>query len=544
MENNNILARGRQALKDKAWSDAYSLLSEAEENSSLEPEDLERLSKAAYLIGREEECVDIWSRAEKKFRKGGRIQQAAYAAFWIGMILANRGDHAQAGGWFTRAGRLLEEVDGECPEQGFLMIPQALQHLRGGETDEARELFERAAEIGDRTGSTDLLTLGRLGLGQTLVFQNKFEEGTSLFDEAMVSVVSDEISPIVAGIVYCAVIDTCHKIYDLRRAQEWTTALSRWCDSQPDLIPYRGQCMVRRAELMQLHGEWPEALKEARKACELSRKSSPPAGGGAFYRRAELYRLRGEFSKAEEMYMKASEEGRKPQPGMALMRLAQGRVDAAVASIRTAEEDARDRNTRSRILPAYVTIMLAADDPEAAEESARELSEIALELKAPYLRALANRAEGHVLMAREDHRAALNKLRDAWSALNKMEASYESARTRVLIGLACRKLGDGDTAKLELKAAQRLFRELGAEPDMNRVASIIGESSEKSGHGLTPRELEVLKLLATGKTNKAIASELYISERTVDRHVSNILGKLDLPSRAAATAYAFKHDLT
>jgi hypothetical protein len=206
-------------------------------------------------------------------------KQAAYSAFWIGMILFNQGEHAQGGGWMARAGRLIDEYEQECAEKGFLLIPKGLQQLRQGNGEAAYELFSTAAEIGNRFDNPDLITLGRLGSGQALIRQNKITEGTTLLDEAMVGVVSDKISPIIAGIVYCAVIETCQKIYDLQRAQEWTEALSRWCDSQPDLIPYRGQCLVRRAEIMQLHGKWPDAMVEVQRACQLSRASTPPAGG-------------------------------------------------------------------------------------------------------------------------------------------------------------------------------------------------------------------------------------------------------------------------
>ncbi len=543
MTTTNTLARGREAFRHQAWADAYTILSSAKDETALTPPDLELFAQSAYLTGEESECIRIWTEAHHEYLNHDDIRKAAQSAFWIGMILFNRGERAQGSGWIARAGRLIEDYQEDCVESGFLLIPEALQYLRKGKPEVAYKLFSQAVEIGVRFDDLNLITFGRLGSGQALIRQNQIEEGTALFDEVMVAVVTDEISPIVAGIVYCAVIDTCQKIYDLRRAREWTKALSRWCDSQPDLIPYRGQCLVRRAEIMQLHGNWPQAMTEIEQACQLSKTSSPPATGEAFYRQAELHRLQGKFSKAEEAYQQASKWGKNPQPGLALLRLAQGRIEAAKSAIRPVMDEDQDRMSRSIILPAYIEIMLAAEELHSAEESANELSDIATELGASLLHAIALRAEGKILLANAKPGAALKKLRWSWSLLKKIEALYESACTQVLIGLACRELGDEDTAQMEIQTAIQIFKQLGAEPDFANADSLIPTNPPEETHGLTPRELEVLGLVATGKTNKAIANELFISERTVDRHVSNILGKLQVSSRSAATAYAYKHNL-
>jgi ATP/maltotriose-dependent transcriptional regulator MalT len=543
MSESNTLKRGQKAYRQRAWGDAYAFLSSADGRLSLDAEDLELLAQAAYLVGKEADCTDTWARAHQKFLDQGHIKRAACSAFWLGMVLFNQGEHAQGSGWMARAGRLIEEYPRECEESGFLLIPQGLQYLRKGDGETARELFQQAAEIGKRFNNADLVTLGRLGQGQALIHQQNITQGTTLFDEVMVAVISDELSPIVAGIVYCAVIDSCQKIYDLQRAQEWTEALSRWCEAQPDLIPYRGQCLVRRAEIMQIHGDWPNAMAEIQRACQLSNSSSPPAPGEAYYMQAELYRLQGKFSEAEEAYQQASKWGRNPQPGLAMLRLAQGQVDAAKTAIRHAADEAPNWMARSKILPAAVEIMLAANELQSAEESAGELDSIADTFGALFLRALALQAQGRVMLVNAKPGSALKKLRQSWTLLKKMEASYESARTQLLVGLACRKLGDESTAVMELGAARRVFQQLGAEPDVARVDSLIRKAKAGNTHGLTSREMEVLRILATGKTNKDIANELFISERTVDRHVSNILGKLNVESRAAATAYAYQHDL-
>ncbi len=547
MSTDSTLDRGREAFRRRAWAEAFRLLEVADRESSLEPDDLERLATAAYLAGRDAESVEAWARAHQEHLIRGEVERAARAAFWLAFGLMSKGDRARAGGWLGRAGRLLDRHDRECVEQGYLLLPAALGSLGAGEAAEAHEAFQRAATIGVRFADSDLETLGRLGQGQALIRLGEVEEGVALLDEAMAAVEAGELSPVVSGTVYCAVIETCQEIFDLRRAAEWTEALTQWCESQPELVPYRGQCLVRRAEILQLRGEWPNAREEARRACErLSEPPGEPAAGAAFYQRGELLRLAGEFASAEEAYREAARWGRKPQPGLALLRLAQGRVRAAVAAIRRVMEEETDRVTRSHALPAFVEIMLASDEVAAAGEAAEELAEIAAELDAPFLRAWAEVSRGSVHLARGDARQALDSLRRAGSIWEGLETPYQAARVRVLIALACRALGDDDTAELELDAARWAFRRLGARPDVERVEALAapeGEASREETHGLTPRELEVLQRVAAGDTNKEIGGRLGISERTVERHVSNICHKLRVSTRTAATAFAYEHDL-
>jgi ATP/maltotriose-dependent transcriptional regulator MalT len=486
----------------------------------------------------------LLERAHHGYLDAGEGLRAARAAFWIGMNLALRGQVGPAGGWFGRAQRLVEREGRDCAEQGYLLIPAAFQRQGMGDYEGAYSAAAGAAEIGERFGDADLFAAAVHFQGLIRIKQGWVKEGLAHLDEAMVGVTAGEVSPVMTGVVYCGVIACCEEAFDPRRAQEWTTALSRWCEQQPQMVAFTGRCLAHRAGILQLQGAWLDALAEARLARERCEEAmNRAATGQALYQQGELLRLRGEFEAAEQAYRDASGYGREPQPGLALLRLAQGDVDAAAAGIRRVLAETTEPLQRAALLSAHAEIMLALGDVEEAGNASRELGDIAASAESAMVGAMAAQVRGAVELGEGDARAALVSLRRAWQVWQELGAPYQDARTRVLVGLACRALGDRDAAKLELEAARGAFAQLGAAPDLARVDSLTGRRAPADTRGLSPRELEVLRLVAAGKTNRQIASALVVSEHTVARHVQNIFGKLGVSSRTAAAAFAFERNL-
>jgi DNA-binding CsgD family transcriptional regulator len=544
MTGNQTLARGRDAFAREAWSEACQQLMTADAETPLGPEDLDSLATAAFLVGEDTVCVDALTRAHQGFLERDHPIRAARCAIWLSFAMFERPAlQSQATGWVARARRIFDECATDCAERGFLLCAEAFMKVRTNDPAGAGTLFSQAIEVGARFKDRDVLALARHGQGRVLLFQNKTADGFAMLDEVMVSVTCGEVHPIISGVVYCSVLSACHDLFDLRRAKEWTTALTAWCDAHPDML-FRGECLVRRSEMLQLEGAWDEALAEAEQACaRLDARSHPRDAVTSPYRAAELHRLRGDFQKSEELYRRASQAGRTPHPGLALLRLAQGQVEAAAVAVRHEMQERRNPATRAEMLRAAVDILIAAKDTAAARTAAEELARTASVVNAPFLRASSAGAAGAVALAAGDAAGAITLLRDACAIWRELEAPYEIARVRELTGLAYRQIGDDEGAQLEFEAASETFERLGARPDAARVAALMTSPSPDVHGPLTGREVEVLRLIAAGKTNRAIAAELAISEKTVARHVSNILTKLDLPSRSAATAYAYSRNL-
>jgi DNA-binding CsgD family transcriptional regulator len=593
------LDRARVAYGQRAWRDAFDAFSRAGSETPLDVEDLESLAWSAALCGRDTEVLSALERLYRLHADAQRHEQAARAAFWSGFRLFALGETGRATAWMQRAQRALErEGDLDCCVRGYLLLPVALRHLVAGDSELAHDAARSAAEIGERFSDADLVAFARGLQGRALMRSGKIDEALALLDEAMLPATNDELTPIVTGLVYCSVIAACCQIYAMDRAREWTAALAHWCEAQPQLVPFSGTCRVHRAELMQLSGAWPEAVAEAEEAFRhLGAAADRNGAGAACYQCGEIHRLRGELVAAEECYREASRLGREPQPGLSLLRLAQGRADEAAVAIRRVLGTATDPLRRAQLLPAFVEILLAGgeaaastigvrgDDDGSGTDAARsepfdaveetaaaaeELGAIARKFATEVLQAMAAHARGAVQLARGDSHAALAQLRTSFSIWQKVGAPYIAARLRVLMARACLELGDKDGAELELDAAQPIFEGLSAAPDLAALALLRPdvqnrrppEAPTKAGqqdgaaaqavqrgeqvpalHPLTPRELEVLRFLAEGMTNRAIAEALGLSGKTVDRHVENIFNKLGVSSRAAATACAYRRGL-
>ena len=539
-----LLERGRAALGRRAWSEAYEAFGAAAagtEAEALGVADLEAFALAAAMVGLVDEQLRLLERVYEAGLRRGEELAAARGAFWLGMRLFSVGEPARGSAWMARAHRLVEGKD--CAERGYLLLPAMRRLEAAGDVAGAAAAVAEAEALGDRFGDADLSAFARSFHGRLLLRQGRVEEGLALLDEAMLAATSGGLSPVVTGLTYCACIAACHQIFALDRGREWTAALAAWCEAQPQLATFTGQCRVHRSELLVLGGAWPDAIVEAEHVARTVRSPDPGAVGDAHYQRAEIHRLRGEADEAERAYRAASERGREPHPGLALVWLASGRGDAAASAVRRLLGALTEPLARAQLLPAAIEIMLATGAGEEAAAACHDLEAIAARFGTDVLGAMAAHARGAVELAAGRAAAAVEPLRRSLGIWQRLAAPYLAARVRALLAQTCQALGDEETAHLERALAREVFERLGAAPDVRAVDEAGGAPAAEVPGRLTTRELQVLRLVATGKTNKAIARELFVSEKTVDRHVSNIFTKLDVGSRAAATAYAYEHRL-
>jgi DNA-binding CsgD family transcriptional regulator len=496
---------------------------------------------ASYLAGGDDECVALLGRAYQERLGSGDRASAIRCMFWLAFILINAGQLAVASGWLVRGRRLLESEPSQTVEHGYLLLPDAFEQTMRGQYARTVELAGRAAALADRFGDPDLAALARHLQGSASIRHGEIAAGVALLDEAMVIVLTENVSSVVLTTVYCGLIEACLGILDVRRAREWTGALAAWYADLPEAELNRGRCLVHLAEIQLEDGNWSAALWEAQRACRhLANQAALSTLGAAHYVIGELYRLRGAAHDAAEAYLQAGAHGRDPQPGLALLRLAEGAVEPARAMIHRALAETPDRWNRPRLLAASVEIVLRAGDVPAARIAADELQEIAELIDTPYLTAMSAQAAGAVLLAERRWDEALRSLRRSWMIWLDLRVPYEVARCRVLHARGCREMGDEDGARTQLSVARTAFRRLGAavDADMTPIVANAGKAGL-----LTAREVEVLRLVATGLPNRAIAEQLGLREKTVARHLNNIFSKLELRSRSAATAYAYEHRL-
>ncbi len=542
MESDDPLLRAREAYAARYWRDARSYFGEADHDGDLSASDLEDWGNAALLAGHDRESDAVRERAHHAYLDRGDFNGAARSAFWLALTLLMRGEPARAQGWFARPrGIFTEEVFAASVWRGYECLNAGMRALLSGENERSHEQLSQALDIARDHHDPDLELLARNGHSQALLALGRMSEGMAEMDEVMVLATTGAANPQAIGQVYCAAILVCRGCLDLARSREWTEALSRWCESQSGLVHYRGQCVVHRSEVLQLQGQWDAATVEVDTI--LDRLAQDPGRvdaslGMAHYQRGELHRMRGESRDAERAYRAALAAGQDPQPGLALLRATQGRTESAMFALRRAMAESRTDFVRTRLLPALVEVALATEDFATAHDAVMELDVAASRLTSPYLNAVRSQSSGAMTLAEGNPADAIAMLREALQGWSNVGAPYDAARCRVLIARACRLLGDDETADLEAAVAREVFTSLGARPDL---AILDADSSRRPAapDRLTPREVEVLRLLAAGQSNRQIADEFVLSERTVARHVANIFVKIGVNSRAAATAYAY-----
>lgn len=535
------LRGARDSYERREWVAAYRALSDLDDDA-LDAADFEALATTAYLLGRRNDVIQALQRAHQISLEGGDRPAAVRAAYGLAIVLWQAGEVAVGSGWYARAARILGEIDDDVAERGYVYDAQLMSHIFNGEFAEAFALAPKVADYGRRFGEPDLVALGVHAEGRLMLYAGNVAEGLERMDEALAGVMAGEVGPVTAGRVYCSTIEACQEVSDFGRAGEWTRALTRWCDEQPGLLAYTGQCATHRGQLLRLHGAFTDALHELELAVERYEASGgDPAVGQAYYELGETHRLLGDLASAERSFEMAAEHGHPGQPGRALLWLAQDRADAASAAVHRLLVEGQDPVHRAQVLPAAVQVLVAAGDAADAAPLAEELLDVGQQFRSTGLCAAGQYAVAVVALLGGDGGRAVDHAERSLELWAQLSAPYEVARTRVVLGRALRLLGDEQSAVAELEAALAELTALGAGPDRREVAALL--ATEAQPGGLTSREIEVLRLVAEGMSNLEIADELILSEKTVARHLSNIFTKLDVASRTAAAAFAYQHHL-
>jgi len=531
------LAAARAAFAARLWTGAHDGFFAARQESPLDADDLSALAAASWWLGLMDESLAVGEEAYERYLEASDHRRAAMRAFDIAYAYFLRGNETVGGGWVGRAQRLLSH-EPDCPEQGYLLYFAVETSLDGGQETMAKA--RQVQDFGRRHADRNLVAAGIVAEGRVLIKLGRAQDGLALLDEGMLEASGEDMSPIWAGNIYCHLMAACYELGDIRRAAAWTQSTAEWCDRMAPAVLFKGICRVHRAQVMQIRGAWTQAQDEAERVCQDVAHIHVGIVAEGHYQIGEIRRLRGDHEGAQDAYHQGHHLGRDPQPGLALLRLAQGRPEAAATLIRTALAGVTDRLARARLLAAQVEIAVAAGDPATASVAADELDAVASAYQSSGLQAAAKRSRGAVMLATGHTEEALSTLRAACSGWTELEAPYDCAKVRVLLARAYRQLGDIESSERELDSARSAFEVLGAELDAKEAGA---ERRGTLPNGLTEREAEVLALVAAGSTNRQIADALLLSQKTVERHVSNIFTKLGVATRTAAARFAFDHKI-
>ncbi|HJQ96508.1 MAG TPA: adenylate/guanylate cyclase domain-containing protein [Acidimicrobiia bacterium] len=477
----DLLADARAALERREWNQSFDLFTQVDAIEGLSPTDLETLAGVAWFSGKGAESLQLTERAFHAHVAAAEKVRAAYLAFELAKQYGYRAKNSIAAAWLRKGEQLLrDEPEGYAHGYEQLVLGY-LAHARG-ETDAAMALAERAVDVGSEFGDADLRAEALTLLGRIRIATGATAEGFANLEEAAAAAVSGELSPFNAGVTYCLIISACRDLTDYQRASEWTAETERWCETQA-VTGFPGVCRVHRAEVVALQGGWERAEAELEKATEELKayEAIPPMGDG-FYALGEIKRRRGDLAGAEAALQRAHDLGHSPYPALALIRLAQGKVNAATQSINSAVADENwDQVARSRLLPAQVEILVAASDLTNARLAAEDFDRLVAPRASPALRAAADEAWGRILLAEGEAAEASRRLRSAIKNWREVKAPYEVAVDRVLLAAALRAVGDHDGADLELEAARKTFGELGAQHDLVATERLINSAAARRG---------------------------------------------------------------
>ena len=535
------LVRARAEFERGEWASALDRWVEADP-ATLAGDDLTSAAQAANLLGRMSLSTDLYRRAHEERLADGDVAGAVRCAFHLSIVAGTSGDPSSGAGWAHRAGRLLESLPEGSVEAGYVAIADMFVHLRAGRLDRAVSCADTAVERGRADGDSGLLAMGLVFRGRLSIYGGQVAEGLGLLDESMVEARMGVVEPVTVGLVYCTAIEGCQEVADVDRVAEWTTLLHSWCSHHPDLVVFTGQCSLHRAQILRARGAWTRAVDELDAAIErYERASAVDAVGQAARERGDVQLLLGDLEAAEASYRLGADRGVDPQPGLAELWLARGATEAAAGAVRRVLAETAGGVQRCRVLPGAVRVLAALGDEEAAGAAAGELEELAaafgteaLQLEAALAAAAASRAAGDAL-------GALPYLRKAHQLAVRLDLPHAAALARVGTGLALVAVGDEDSGRQALDAGRAALVALGARTDLAAMDSLFPARHPPAG--LTEREVEVLRLVAAGRSNARVAAELVLSERTVARHLSNIFTKLGVGSRTAAAAWAHEHGL-